>query len=74
MIYVLGFLIGCCLGIILYHLERYRDKIYSFFKGPIKKKYGKAIIITINVCLWIMVWVTYYCCCILAGYILKPLL
>lgn len=74
MVYVLGFLLGCCLGAGLYYLEKYRDKIYYFFKGTIEEKYGKAITMTINVCLWIMVWIIYFIGCALVGHTLKPLL
>jgi hypothetical protein len=74
MVYVLGFLLGCCLGAGLYYLEKYRDKIYYFFKGTIEEKYGKTITMTINVCLWIMVWIIYFIGCALVGHILKPLL
>ena len=74
MVYVLGFLLGCCLGVGLYYLEKYRNKIYYFFKGSIEKKYGKVITMTINACLWIMVWVIYFGGVMIAVHILKPLL
>jgi hypothetical protein len=74
MIYILGFLLGCCLGVGLYLLEKCRDKIYYFFKGTIEEKYGKTITMAINVCLWIMVWITYFSGVLIAVHILKSLL
>jgi hypothetical protein len=73
MAYVLGFLLGCCLGVGLYLLE-IRDKIYFKFKGFIEEKYGKTATMTINVCLWIMVWITYFGGVMITVHILKPLL
>lgn len=74
MVYILSFLLGCCLGVGLYFLEKYRNKIYSKFKGFIEEKYGFAITMTINVCLWIMVYVIYSGGLLIAIHILKPLL
>ena len=73
MIYVLIFLLGCCLGAGLYYLEKYRDKLYYSFKGTIEEKYGKIMTMIINLCLWIFVWAIYFGGVVLVVvYILKP--
>ena len=80
MVYVLGFLLGCCLGVGLYYLEKCNHKIYFKIKGFIEKSYGKektltkVITISICACLWLVVWVIYYGGVMIAVHILKPLL